>query len=190
MLILAIISLVVLIASFARYTGVAGTANDTAKVATWNVTLDGTGKIFKHTYTKNLTATDESGNYIIAPGVDGSYVITVTNNGDVAASLTEFTLTAAAGNAAVPMQYSIDGTNWTDLAAASTALQTAALAKTVAVNASETVGTLYWKWPYTAETPNTDTADTALGTASAQAADRTSYGLNMSITATQIAPTK
>lgn len=122
LLILAIISLVVLLASFARYTGVAGTASDTAKVATWNVTLEGDGKIFTHSYTKNLTAKDESGNYIIAPGVDGSYDITIKNDSDVAASVTALTIVPASGNVDVPMQYSLDGTTWNNLTTTATAL--------------------------------------------------------------------
>lgn len=93
LLILAIISLVVLISSFAKYTGVAGIANDTAQVAKWSVTLDKqTNSIFAHTYSTNLIA-DAGGNKIIAPGVQGSYLIAITNAGDVAAKVSEISIT-------------------------------------------------------------------------------------------------
>lgn len=196
LLILAIISLVVLLASFARYTGVAGEANDTAKVAKWSVTLNGDGKIFTHTYAQNLTAKDAAGNYIIAPGVDGAYEIKITNAGDVTATISNFALTESAGNAAVPMQFSTTGLDgsWGTLASAVSTLTTAASGATIAPGGEETVGTLYWKWPFSGE--GVDNAkDTAIGTNSTTAAtveggDRTSYGLEMTITAEQVAPAK
>lgn len=190
LLILAIISLVVLLSSFAKYTGIAGTSNSIAKVAKWSVTLDGDGKVLTHTYTKNLVPKDASDNYIIAPGVDGSYEIQITNAGDVAATVTDFVIAPASGNASVPMQYSVDGTTWTALADAVTTLKNTAATITINPTEQVTLGTLYWKWPYTAETPNTDKIDTDLGTNSTLTTGRSNYELDMTITATQVAPAK
>lgn len=200
LLILAIISLVVLLSSFARYTGVAGEETSTAKVAKWSVSLkNGSSKIFNHSYTTNLKPYEgtagNTGDYIIAPGVSGAYEITIKNDGDVAAKISALTIVADAGNAAVPIQYKTTESGTAgDLATAVAALSTAVSNQTIQPGQEVTVGTLYWEWPYTAATPNTDAKDTQLGVTSATqnnaGGERTSYALNMSITAEQVAPTK
>lgn len=191
LLILAIISLVVLISSFAKYTGIAGTANDTAQVAKWSVTLDAqAGSIFTHTYSTNLKA-NAGTDKIIAPGVQGSYLISITNDGDVAAKVSEITITKGATSANVPLVFSLD--NWVTtktLEEINTTLTTEVASKTLQPGAASTeLGTLYWKWEYNVD-ETSDTADTALGTASAEATSRTTYSLDMTVKAEQQQPGK
>lgn len=190
LLVLAIISLVALVATFARYTGEAGTASDTAQVAKWNVTMDNVDGIFKHEYSKNILATAGT-DKIIAPGVDGSFEILLDNKGDVDASVSAITFSEGAGNAAVPMQYSVDGgTTWVStIDDLNDAIATKVSSVILKAGQKQTVGngiTVQWKWAF----DGNDTDDTVLGTASASADNRTTYTLDMTITATQIAPAK
>lgn len=189
LLILAIITLVALVSTFAKYTGKVGEATDVAKIAKWHVTLNGDDSVFSHEFTTNLTAQDDEGNYIIAPGVGGEYEVILENDGDVTVKVDELTLAEVSGNAAVPLKFKA-GTmqDYGTLAEASEALKTAATAADAVIepNQNTAVGTISWIWPF----EGNDTTDTALGTASYGdgSSERTSYGLKMEITASQVQP--
>ncbi len=173
-------------------------------MAKWDLTMtDGTDgfavspapaadlDLFSHAYDTNIVDQDGA-DYIIAPGVYGEFVLSMTNNSDVAADIT-FDFEKVTGSADVPMEYSLDsGTTWVILENLQTALndENIQLAET---DGTETL-TIQWRWAYdgtTATAGATDASDTTLGTAFADAAttgDRTTYVLKIEITATQVQP--
>ena len=202
LLVVCMISSVMLSGTFAKYTSTYA-GQDTALVAKWDLTMtDGTTgfavspavaelDLFSHAYDTNIVAPDGA-DYIIAPGVDGEFVLSMTNNSDVAADIT-FDFEKVTGSADVPMEYSLDsGTTWVIL----DNLQTALNAENIQL--AETGGavtrTIQWRWAYdgtTATAGATDASDTTLGIAFADAAttgDRTTYVLKIEITATQVQP--
>ncbi|MDD4172314.1 MAG: hypothetical protein PHQ94_08755 [Syntrophomonas sp.] len=212
LLVVCMISSVMLSGTFAKYTSTYA-GKDTALVAKWDLTMtDGATEfavspdaaaaeldLFSHAYDTNIVDQDGA-DYIIAPGVDGEFVLSMTNNSDVAADIT-FDFEKVTGSADVPMEYSLDsGTTWVIL----DNLQTALNAENIQL--AETGGavtrTIQWRWAYdtaaqAGSTPalaSDDASDTDLGIASADAVDadepRTSYILNVAITATQAEPEK
>jgi hypothetical protein len=129
LLVACLISSVMLSGTFAKYTSeYAG--KDTALVARWNLTSNTVAEataadislpIWDHGYASNIYATDGT-NYLIAPGIEGSFVVDFTYDADVDAELIfNFTKSGnydsddagADANEAVPVpiQYSIDGFN-------------------------------------------------------------------------------
>lgn len=204
LLVLCMISTAMLGGTFAKYTSEYAGA-DTALIAKWDVAVkEGTTEfaispaaaanldLFSHAYNKNILA--EAGTQqIIAPGVEGDFELNVANTGDVAAKMTfDFEVTGTASTA--PIEYSLDGSDWGDLAALKTSLDDLDDMEKV----DETNGTasqkVYWRWPFEQTDVTTgDTADTALGVASTTAAEsgtRTTYILTITATATQITPTE
>ncbi|MFA7077711.1 MAG: hypothetical protein WC147_04750 [Syntrophomonas sp.] len=197
LLVVCMISSVMLSGTFAKYTSTYA-GQDTALVAKWDLTMtDGATEfavfpdaaaeldLFSHEYNKNIVAQD--GDYIIAPGVDGEFTLAMTNNSDVAADIT-FGFAKTAESANVPMEYSVDGTTWVALDGLADELNgdDITLAET---DGTETL-TIQWRWAYVDSTGETKNAsDTDLGIASATA-DRSEYTLEVTLTATQAAPTK
>ena len=187
LLALALMSLVVLMSSFAKYTEKVA-VTDTAKIAKWDVSMSAKQNILEHEYTTNLLTTDGT-NLIIAPGVKGEIPIQISNSGDVAVTISKIT-GEEINTANVPIKFSIDETTYTDL---NTALGNLTSATTINQGATNVdVGTLYWQWPYEVdETSNTN--DTTIGkesTTAAKTGDRTEYTLTLNMTATQVEPTK
>lgn len=204
LLVVALISTVMLSGTFAKYTSeYAG--QDTALVAKWNLTMTDNANnsfaispntaasldLFKHAYNGKIVAS-AGAIKIIAPGVEGSFVLNMTNNSDVAADIT-FDITEDTANAAVPMEYSFDSsfpTTSTYLGADN--LKTALNSENIQL--AETNGngtksqTVYWRWAFDG-TALTNASDTALGTASYAATGRTGYKLDIKIIATQVEPT-
>lgn len=96
----------------------------------------------------------------IAPGTKGSFTLDIENNSEVNA---EYTIAFTETNASnVPIEYSLDGTNWTST------ISTLNVSTPVAINmgASATQKTVYWRWvfeggnaPHTTE----NAADTQIG---------------------------
>jgi hypothetical protein len=120
LLVACLISSVMLSGTFAKYTSeYAG--QDTALVARWSFTSnlaeatagDISLPIWDHTYATNIYATDGT-NYLIAPGIEGSFVVDFTYDADVDAELIfNFTKSGNYGvdedeAAPVPIQYSLD----------------------------------------------------------------------------------
>jgi hypothetical protein len=203
LLILCLISAAILSGTFAKYTSTFA-GEDTALVAKWDLEMKAGEKefsvspdpvadldLFEHAY-KNNIAQKDGDDYIIAPGVDGEFTLSMTNNSDVAAAIT-FDITKTGAD--VPMEYSVDdGASWVGLDDLATHLN-CTLAEADESATEKTVNVL-WRWAYddTAQTGSTpaitsnDANDTILGKASAASTGRTSYKLNIAITATQVTP--
>jgi hypothetical protein len=226
LLVACLISSVMLSGTFAKYTSeYAG--QDTALVARWDLTMtDGetafsvapavaTLDLFSHLYDTNILSTAGT-EKIIAPGVSGDFVLSLTNNSDVAADIT-FDITEADGNPSnprIPMEFSIvDNFETTGkILNGVDALENALNIE--AIHLGHTNGnanrTVYWRWAYDntgkelmdyygvdngnpdEDNPgyidNANEADTALGVASASGASRTKYTLNIKVIATQSVP--
>jgi hypothetical protein len=201
LLVACLISSVMLSGTFAKYTSkYAG--QDKALVARWSLDIKegddhgfalapdeaATLDLFGHTYSTNMLNAD--GHPIIAPGVDGEFVLNLTNNSDVAADI-DFVITEEVGSADVPMEFSFN--NFTSTIGDYSALQAAL--NDLNIHLAELGGsdtrTVYWRWKYdgtTGTTGATDESDTALGVASASGASRTEYTLNIKVIATQSVP--
>ena len=169
LLVCVLLSTSVISGTFAKYTSTA-TASDTATVAKWDIDLN--GKRITETFTFDLFATivdTVDGNTdahvatgkIIAPGTKGSFDIKLQNKSQVAAAYTiDYTVTNEAG---IPIEFSVDGTNWGDLNDVTTPV-------TLAMDATDpTTVTVQWRWVFengTGEALKTnDAADTTLGLA-------------------------
>lgn len=160
--------------TFAKYT-TSDTKSSSARVAKWDIDFaanDDTTKEFKFdlfntikdndgtsTETDVKEGTDEK---IIAPGTSGSFTISLKNLSEVTAQYAiEYTVTNTAG---IPVLFSTDETTWKSTIDAVTATD----ATKLQMNATAATNiTIYWKWPFTAEDPNTDEKDTNLGKADA-----------------------
>jgi hypothetical protein len=222
LLVACLISSVMLSGTFAKYTS-EYSGQDTALVAKWDLTMKDQDDnefsidtpeqqldLFSHAYDTNILA-DAGEQKIIAPGVSGNFVLSLTNNSDVAADIT-FDITKTGAN--VPMEFSIgkdfhdegatilqghaalqDALNTLNTAPESDGLIRLAAVEGEAID-TETI-TVYWQWAYerkdtvdpTVLTQN-DEDDTSLGTESATgdgngAGGRNEYILNITITATQ-----
>ncbi|MDD4839367.1 MAG: hypothetical protein PHE93_01680 [Clostridia bacterium] len=132
-----------------------------ARVAKWDVSV---GKaltsvdVFEHT-DANVDYDGNGTEKIIAPGTTGLFTYELTNNAEVAAT---YAVQYDVDEAGVYLQWSTDGTNWTN--------DLTSISKT-AIAMGETVSKqIYWKWAFEAEaTPiaegQSDENDTMLGVA-------------------------
>ncbi|MDD2234716.1 MAG: hypothetical protein PHV03_07390 [Desulfitobacteriaceae bacterium] len=224
LLIVCLISTVMLSGTFAKYTSeYAG--EDTALVARWSFTSDTMGDgtsdepadlpLFDHLYDTHINKTAADGTtFIIAPGVGDEFTLKMDYIADVDADV-KITIDDLEDSAAVPVEYSVDGTTWVTRANLAEALavkiagnlpadsitdptegdqtfRIAAVANDSPVNIAETIK---WKWRYakgeagSAYGAQTDVNDTDLGKASNNAGlDRTSYGIKVTLNATQVIP--
>ena len=169
-LLITLVALILVSGTYAKYTSSAS-GFDTATVAKWSIQVSGTEIAVKGTAptvefnlfntikdtgsTANETdvATDK-----IAPGTEGAFDLIIKNASEVNAKYSiDFTIS----DNTVPLQFSIDGTTWTDDI-------TSVVEDAIDMGATETV-TVQWKWVYEVKDGNNvvntavDTADTALG---------------------------
>ncbi len=202
LVLLFLISTSMLSGTFAKYTSeFAG--QDTVLVAKWDITAqdaDGTGlvtsgtkdlNLWKYTdlsHVRNNEQPDDSGNYIIAPGVSGSFAITVTNNSDVDANIS-YEFKGDPSNPPVPLLFKFKDLpdvpeNWvSDFGALAAQLGTTM----VAMDGNDTKE-VEWKWVFEdSSDPDRDKNDTSLGTQSALD-DRSAYILNLTVKAVQVTP--
>jgi hypothetical protein len=202
LVLLFLISTSMLSGTFAKYTSeFAG--SDTVLVAKWDITAqdaEGTGLVTSgtqdlnlweyadFTHVRNNEQPDGSGNYIIAPGVSGSFAITVTNNSDVDANIS-YTFTGDPANPSVPLLFKFKDLpdapeNWVgDFEALAAQLGTTM----VAMDGNDTKE-IEWKWDFEdPDDPDRDTNDTLLGITSA-AENRSEYILNLTVKAVQVTP--
>ncbi|MBQ8289596.1 MAG: hypothetical protein IJY01_01835 [Clostridia bacterium] len=174
-------------ATFAKYTTVAE-GSSVARVAKWSVLARENGKggsevyvggasqvfvnIFKYLEdtdtadgtTENDVA-DPADKNIIAPGTKGKFAFDIINNSEVSA---EYTVVFAENNPEdVPIEYSLDGTDWVDnvdalnnMAHASEPGKKALVDVPLAIQNGEDTVTIHWRWVF--ERGN-DTNDTQLG---------------------------
>ena len=192
LLVLCLVSASMISGTYAKYSSTYA-GEDSALVAKWEIAGSGDGfavsggaltlDLFSHAYKNNITASAGS-IYIIAPGVGDEFTITLDNNSDVAAAI-DFDIAATAGSASVPMVYTLDGIEYSNVTLLSDALQTAF--GTIGADAAPVSKTVSWEWPI----DGNDVLDTTLGKASADATtERTKYGLVVTASAVQVAPTK
>ncbi len=199
MLVFALLTTCIISGSFAKYVTTGSTAGETARVAKWGVTIEGTGTTFAKNYLKNVGATANTGttettgitvksstnDLVVAPGTKGTLAsFTVTGTPEVSAQINyEATITFENGwNASTcPIVFTVNGEEKTAaqvadaIAGASATFDvsgTSSFADTM--NAGLTVG---WEWPFAGN----DVSDTAFGDAAARGEAPT---VTISITAT------
>lgn len=177
-LMLVMVCVVTISGTYAKYTS-SSSASDTARVAKWSFTVGGKDITKSEAITVDLfsTVNDTKGGaketdvkegtdeVIIAPGTTGSFNLVLANASEVTAAYT-IALAETSNTKSIPVEYSLDNSTWktaTDFAVDTTA-------NTIAAGGNKTV-TVYWKWSFVGndstnfKTTQTDTTDTALGTA-------------------------
>lgn len=163
----AILSLTLVSGTMARYTS-SITGSDTARVAKWSVTAEGTDAVTNDIFTFDLfnTVKDTNGapeeevkvgatETIIAPGTSGEFILDLANASEVT---TDFVVQFNVTKNGVPLKFKVDGGEWTD----SLAQLTGTLKYANDADDDQKSFTIQWKWDYeTSDAQNT--ADTALG---------------------------
>lgn len=218
LLVLCMISAVMFAETFARYISIYA-GYDTALVAKWNldVAYGSNGfaifpaeaaeiNLFSHVYNENIIPI-LGDDYIIAPGVQGDFVLDITNNSDVAAEIS-FVITESDTDveADIPIEFYIherDGIfnkDWSNLGEEIlnlSELEAKLNGDKITLDpeeegtSDEFKTTIYWRWPYEQDPSDPtagDSADTVLGNNSANGDRRTEYTLNIKVTATQVTP--
>jgi hypothetical protein len=120
----------------------------------------------------------------------------------------EITIEKADGSAEVPVKYSVDEIEWVGLEDLAGKIADSIVAEKDFANdlspavagkfrisrvgsdnneAHKITQTVKWKWDYSVDADG-DTTDTALGEASADAENRISYGIKITLKATQVTP--
>ena len=152
--------------TYAKYTSTFEGTTDTARVAKWSFKINDSAvtNSFDFDLFNTVNDTDPlagsetdvkvgSGETIIAPGTKGSFNIKLENASEVEAAYTiDYTVT---NNDNIPVEFSIDGNNWT------TSLADVTTPVRVNMGGQANV-TIYWRWTFT-ETDRDDD-DTLLGT--------------------------
>jgi len=172
------------IGTLAKYV-TAGTVSDEAVVAKFELEIPNTIDLFSDSYT-NVEA-DADGKKIIAPGTTGQYAFEVTGTSEVAYKVSAGVTVSYSEewNDYEPLEFSINGTDWTNLTDFKANLSDALAAETMAPGEEYAkTQTIYWKWPFYVSDEN-DIKDTQMGMA---AATETAPKVTMSIevTAAQI----
>lgn len=172
--------------TYAKYTE-SFNATSTAKVARWHIQFGESSSksdtftfdLFKNATNSSLNAGAVGSETVIAPGSTGDFTIKLYNDSDVNAKYT-IALTKETDSADVPLEYSVDGTNWkTDVT------QLNVTDATINGNNGEATLVIKWKWAYEQTNVTTgDTADTQLGKDSATA-NRSTVTIKADVTVTQ-----
>jgi len=144
--------------------------SDEAVVAKFGLNIPNTIDLFYESYTEDVMA-DTTGKNIIAPGTFGKYKFNVTGTSEVAYSVSadiSLTYSDEWGNYK-PLEFSINGADWTDFEQFKTALASALssnnqLPNTIYTNAQ----TIYWRWPFSVSS-ELDIKDTEMGSMAADA---------------------
>ena len=170
LLVAVLLSTCAIAGTYAKYVS-SSTGTDSARVAKWDFTIDGTDITLSDSFTFDLfttaydeNAVDKDGNgseVVIAPGTQGNATVTLTNNSEVAAT---YAVDFTANENGVPLQWSVDGQTWhndiSDLDVSATA---------IAMNGGTVDITIYWKWAFVSDNvvgnDQSDSIDTNLGTA-------------------------
>lgn len=165
-LLIAMIALVLVSGTYAKYTSSAS-GSDTARVAKWSFTVGGTDIVAENTFTFDLfktikdtdgkTETDvvsANADKVIAPGTSGSFDLVLENKSETSA---KYGITYTVTNtASIPVQFSVNGKDWTDNLA--NVVESDTDTKLAANNGTKTI-TIQWKWAYDGD----DTTDVNLG---------------------------
>ena len=151
--------------TYAKYTSALG-GSDTATVAKFSVDASGLNKeqnatisLFDNVKEADTTSSEE--NVLegkIAPGTGGSFTTTLTNKSEVDVKAV-ITLKETANTSNVPIEYSLDKTNWKSASEITKEVNLDYVGKKSA-NSSSNV-TIYWRWAF----DGSDSTDTTLGEA-------------------------
>lgn len=165
-LLIAMIALVLVSGTYAKYTSSAS-GSDTARVAKWSFNVGENDIVAKDTFTFDLfkTITDTDGktetdvvsanaDKVIAPGTSGSFDLVLENKSETSA---KYGITYTVTNtASIPVQFSVNGKDWTDNLA--NVVESDTDTKLDANNGRKTIK-IQWKWAYDGD----DTTDVNLG---------------------------
>ena len=150
--------------TFAKYTSTFEGTSTAAKVATWNVTVNGAAETADFEFdiletvldTKTGAEDADVNGKLLAPGTKGSFKIVINNQSDVTATYTVGNLTP---NTALPFEFVVDTAT-----------------ATIAAGASATV-TVDWVWPFEVD-------GDAAAIAAADAIDKALQGQTITVTTT------
>ena len=165
-LLITMLALVLVSGTYAKYTSSAS-GSDTARVAKWSFNVGENDIVAKDTFTFDLfkTITDTDGktetdvvsanaDKVIAPGTSGSFDLVLENKSETSA---KYGITYTVTNtASIPVQFSVNGKDWTDNLA--NVVESDTDTKLDANNGTKTI-TIHWKWAYDGD----DTTDVNLG---------------------------
>ena len=166
LLILAIVVTGTLIGTMAKYV-TSSTSSDDAVAAKFGLNTANTINLFSDSYT-NVTA-DTSGKKIIAPGTTGYYNFEVTGTSEVAYKVNaDITVEySKEWGEYHPLEFSIDGTNWTTLEEFKTNLSAALASETLLPNTIyNSSQVIHWRWPFYLSAAK-DIKDTEMGVTAA-----------------------
>lgn len=179
-LLIAMIALVLVSETYAKYTSSAS-GSDTARVAKWSFIVGGNDIVAENTFTFDLfkTIKDTDGkdeadvvsanaDRVIAPGTSGSFDLVLENKSETSA---KYSVTYTVTNTeSIPVQFSVNGTDWKDNIEELNISTSATDTKLDANNGTKTI-TIQWRWAYentkenatTEEKKATDEKDMTLG---------------------------
>ncbi len=179
-LLIAMIALVLVSGTYAKYTSSAS-GSDTARVAKWSFIVGGNDIVAENTFTFDLfkTIKDTDGkdetdvvsanaDRVIAPGTSGSFDLVLENKSETSA---KYSVTYTVTNTeSIPVQFSVNGTDWKDNIEELNISTSATDTKLDANNGTKTI-TIQWRWAYentkenatTEEKKATDEKDMTLG---------------------------
>ena len=166
LLILSVAATSAFVGTLAKYV-MSDTASDDAVAAKFGLGVPNTIDLFSDSYT-NVEA-DTDGKKIIAPGTTGQYTFNVTGTSEVAYKISANVTVAYSEewDGYAPLKFSVNGTNWTDLADFKDNLSNALATETMAPGeAYANTQTIYWEWPFYVS-DEYDIKDTQMGVAAA-----------------------
>ncbi len=168
-----ILAIILVSGTYAKYT-TSATGSDNARVAKWSIKLGdediakSTEKTFAIDLFSTITNTDGSeeknvkktDGSLIAPGTMGSFtLLSLKNESEVNAKYSvTYTLSNESG---VPLEFTTNKDDESSWKSDFTAINVSNEA--LAMDATATTATVYWRWAFTKDTAR-DTSDTTLGT--------------------------
>ena len=162
--------------------------SDDASVAKFGLNVPKTIDLFAESYTNGEAinvSSDEEGKKIIAPGTSGYYEFEVSGTAEVAyqVSATIEVLYSVEWEGYEPIQFSLDGSDYTTLEAFETNLAEELSSDVKGPNQPyKSKQTIFWKWPFSV-TDDTDILDTKMGQ---KAATDTAPTVNVELTVTAV----
>lgn len=180
----AAIGVTLLSGTYSKYTS-KGTGTDTARVAKWAFEVEGTDVATTETFTIDLfntitntngseeKAVKETDGTLIAPGTMGKFNLSVENKSEVTANYEiEYAVTFTEGKT-IPLEFTsdveADGSLKADAVWHTDIADVKQEATEIAIGATATSNTVYWRWVFEDETSEEnkaarDESDTALAT--------------------------
>ena len=172
-LLVTLLAVILVSGTYAKYT-TSATGSDSATVAKWSIKLGdediakSTEKTFAIDLFSTITNTDGTGEKnvkktdgsLIAPGTMGSFTLaSLKNESEVNAKYSvTYTLTNESG---VPLEFTTNKDDESSWKSDFTSINVSNEA--LAMDATETTATVYWRWAFTKDTAR-DISDTTLGT--------------------------